>query len=115
MTLLRMFWGKTISKSGCPIIFANPSLWDDPDHAQKVTTMLSGEYDEREAEVHIRSGAGGVDVADWAEMLVRMYTRWAEKHGHKVDVYDISHAEEASVKSATFVVHGGLHVRAALR
>ena len=72
----------------------------------EVTTMLSGEYDEREAVINIRSGAGGVDAADWAEMLMRMYTRWAEKHGHKVDVYDISYAEEAGIKSATFVVHG---------
>ena len=72
----------------------------------EVTTMLSGEYDPREAVMNIRSGAGGVDAADWAEMLMRMYTRWAEKHGHKVDVYDISYAEEAGIKSATFVVHG---------
>ncbi|MDU4407356.1 MAG: PCRF domain-containing protein, partial [Corynebacterium sp.] len=72
----------------------------------EVTTMLSGEYDPREAVINIRSGAGGVDAADWAEMLMRMYTRWAEKHGHKVDVYDISYAEEAGIKSATFVVHG---------
>lgn len=141
---------------------ADPSLWDDPAHAQTVTselsnvqarlrkvtslreriddlpvmvelaeeegapemaaeeladveakveslevqTMLSGEYDAREAVVNIRSGAGGVDAADWAEMLMRMYTRWAEKHGHNVDVYDISYAEEAGIKSATFVVHG---------
>ncbi|RAV32701.1 peptide chain release factor 2 [Corynebacterium heidelbergense] len=72
----------------------------------EVTTMLSGEYDQREAVVSIRSGAGGVDAADWAEMLMRMYTRWAEKAGHKVDIYDISYAEEAGIKSATFVVHG---------
>ena len=142
---------------------ADPSLWDDPDHAQRVTselssvqaklrrlrdlrsrledlpvmyelaeeegesteladeelaqvseavdslevkTMLSGQYDEREALINIRSGAGGVDAADWAEMLMRMYTRWAESHGHKVDVYDISYAEEAGIKSATFVIHG---------
>lgn len=141
---------------------SDPSLWDDPDHAQQVTselstvqarirrvtglrgrltdlpvmyelaeeegdasvaddelaelgeaidslevtTMLSGEYDQREAVINIRSGAGGVDAADWAEMLMRMYTRWAEKNGHKVDVYDISYAEEAGIKSATFVVHG---------
>ncbi|MBA4505996.1 PCRF domain-containing protein, partial [Corynebacterium sanguinis] len=134
----------------------DPSLWDDPAHAQKVTTelsnvqarlkkvaslreriddlpvmyelaeeegepalvddelsaleesigslevqtMLSGEYDEREAVVNIRSGAGGVDAADWAEMLMRMYTRWAEKNGYKVEVYDISYAEEAGIKSA---------------
>ncbi len=74
--------------------------------ALEVTTMLSGDYDQREAVVSIRSGAGGVDAADWAEMLLRMYTRWAEKAGHKVDVYDISYAEEAGIKSATFVVHG---------
>ena len=52
------------------------------------------------------SGAGGVDAADWAEMLLRMYTRWAEKTGYSVDIYDISYAEEAGIKSATFVVHG---------
>ncbi|RNE48718.1 peptide chain release factor 2 [Corynebacterium alimapuense] len=72
----------------------------------EVTTMLSGEYDQREAVINIRSGAGGVDAADWAEMLMRMYTRWAEKNSHKVDIYDISYAEEAGIKSATFVVHG---------
>ena len=72
----------------------------------EVTTMLSGEYDSREAVVNIRSAAGGVDAADWAEMLMRMYTRWAEKNGHKVEVYDISYAEEAGIKSATFVVRG---------
>ena len=74
--------------------------------ALEVTTMLSGEYDPREAVINIRSGAGGVDAADWAEMLMRMYVRWVEKNGHKVDVYDISYAEEAGIKSATFVVHG---------
>ncbi|MDU0478918.1 peptide chain release factor 2 [Staphylococcus chromogenes] len=72
----------------------------------EVKTMLSGEYDAREAVINIRSGAGGVDAADWAEMLMRMYVRWAEKNDHKVDVYDISYAEEAGIKSATFVVHG---------
>ena len=74
--------------------------------ALEVTTMLSGEYDEREAVLNIRSGAGGIDAADFAEMLMRMYVRWAEKHGYKVDVYDISYAEEAGIKSATMVVHG---------
>ncbi len=72
----------------------------------EVKTMLSGEYDSREAVINIRSGAGGVDAADWAEMLMRMYIRWAEKQGAKVDIYDISYAEEAGIKSATFVVHG---------
>lgn len=72
----------------------------------EVKTMLSGEYDAREAVVNIRSGAGGAEAADWAQMLMRMYTRWAEKNGHKIEVYDISYAEEAGIKSATFVVHG---------
>lgn len=72
----------------------------------EVQTMLSGEYDIREALITIRSGAGGVDAADWAEMLLRMYLRWADQHGYKTDIYDISYAEEAGIKSATFVVHG---------
>ena len=71
----------------------------------EITTLLSGELDERDAAVNIRSGAGGVDAADFAEMLLRMYIRWAEKRGAKVDLYDTSYAEEAGIKSATFVVH----------
>jgi peptide chain release factor 2 len=73
--------------------------------AMEVRTLLSGEYDEREALVNIRSGAGGVDAADWAEMLMRMYIRWAEQHKYSVEVFDTSYAEEAGIKSATFVVH----------
>jgi peptide chain release factor 2 len=73
--------------------------------AMEVRTLLSGEYDEREALVTIRSGAGGVDAADWAEMLLRMYIRWAEQHDYPVEVFDTSYAEEAGIKSATFAVH----------
>ena len=73
--------------------------------ATEVRTLLSGEYDEREALVTIRSGAGGVDAADWAEMLMRMYIRWAEQHKYPVEVFDTSYAEEAGIKSATFAVH----------
>ena len=73
--------------------------------AAEVRTLLSGEYDEREALVTIRSGAGGVDAADWAEMLMRMYIRWAEQHKYGVEVFDTSYAEEAGIKSATFAVH----------
>ena len=51
------------------------------------------------------SGAGGVDAADWAEMLMRMYIRWAEQHDYPVEVFDTSYAEEAGIKSATFAVH----------
>ena len=67
-------------------------------------TMLSGEYDARDAVVAVRAGAGGVDAADFAEMLLRMYLRWAERHGYPTEIYDISYAEEAGIKSATFVV-----------
>jgi peptide chain release factor 2 len=70
----------------------------------EVRTLLSGEYDEREALVTIRSGAGGVDAADFAEMLQRMYLRWAERHGYPTEVYDTSYAEEAGLKSTTFGV-----------
>ncbi len=73
--------------------------------AMEVRTLLSGEYDEREALLNIRSGAGGVDAADWAEMLMRMYIRWAEQHNYPVEVFDTSYAEEAGIKSATFAVH----------
>jgi peptide chain release factor 2 len=71
----------------------------------EIRTLLSGEYDAREALVTIRSGAGGVDAADFAEMLMRMYTRWAEQHRYPVEVFDTSYAEEAGLKSATFAIH----------
>ncbi len=74
------------------------------DHLE-VRTLLSGEYDAREALLTIRSGAGGVDAADFAEMLMRMYTRWAERNNYSVEVFDTSYAEEAGLKSATFAIH----------
>ncbi len=70
----------------------------------EVRTLLSGEYDSREALLTIRSEAGGVDAADFAEMLMRMYLRWAERHKYPTEVYDVSYAEEAGIKSATFAV-----------
>jgi peptide chain release factor 2 len=73
--------------------------------ALEVRTLLSGEYDEREALITIRAGAGGVDAADFAEMLMRMYTRWAERNKYSVEVFDTSYAEEAGLKSATFAIH----------
>ena len=72
--------------------------------AMEVRTLLSGEYDAREALVTIRSEAGGVDAADFAEMLLRMYLRWSERHGYSTEVFDTSYAEEAGIKSATFQV-----------
>jgi peptide chain release factor 2 len=71
----------------------------------EIRTLLNGEYDARDALVTVRAEAGGVDAADFAEMLMRMYLRWAERHGFKTEVYDTSYAEEAGIKSATFVVH----------
>ncbi len=73
--------------------------------ALEVRTLLAGEYDVREALITIRSGAGGVDAADFAEMLMRMYMRWAEQHKYPVEVFDTSYAEEAGLKSATFAIH----------
>lgn len=70
----------------------------------EVRTLLSGEYDEREALVNIRAEAGGVDASDFAERLQRMYLRWAERHGYSTEVYETSYAEEAGIKSTTFVV-----------
>ena len=70
----------------------------------EIRTLLSGEYDSREALVTIRSEAGGVDAADWAAMLLRMYTRYCERHGWTYEVYETSYAEEAGIKSATFAV-----------
>ena len=70
----------------------------------EIQTLLNGEYDARAAVITIRAGAGGVDAADFAEMLLRMYLRWSEKHGFPVSVLDTSYAEEAGIKSATIEV-----------
>ncbi|NUS73794.1 MAG: peptide chain release factor 2 [Corynebacteriales bacterium] len=70
----------------------------------EVRTLLSGPYDSREALITIRAEAGGADASDFSEMLMRMYLRWAERHGYSSEVYDISYAEEAGIKSATFAI-----------
>ncbi len=70
----------------------------------EVQTLLNGEFDPRPAVVTIRAGAGGVDAADFAEMLMRMYLRWAEQHDYSATVLDTSYAEEAGIKSATFEI-----------
>lgn len=68
--------------------------------------MLSGEYDPNGAVLTINAGAGGTDAQDWAEMLLRMYTRWGEKQGYKVKLAEISEGEEAGLKSATLEIEG---------
>jgi peptide chain release factor 2 len=70
----------------------------------EIRTLMSGEYDAREALVTINSQAGGVDAADFAQQLQRMYLRWAERHGYRTEVYDTSYAEEAGIKSTTFAI-----------
>ena len=72
----------------------------------EVQKMLSGEYDEADAFLSINAGAGGTDAQDWAEMLLRMYTRWAEAKGWKVELIDKSDGEEAGIKSATIKIVG---------
>jgi peptide chain release factor 2 len=69
-------------------------------------TLLSGEADGNDTYVEIHSGAGGTESQDWANMLLRMYTRWAEQHGHKVEVMEYHAGEEAGIKSATLLVKG---------
>ena len=70
----------------------------------EVRTLLAGEYDAREALISINAQAGGADAADFSENLMRMYLRWAERHKYATEVYDISYAEEAGIKSTTFAV-----------
>jgi peptide chain release factor 2 len=70
----------------------------------EVQTLLSGEYDERDTLITIRSEAGGVEAADWAQMLMRMYLRYCERHNYKVEVLETSYAAEAGIKSTTFRV-----------
>ncbi len=72
----------------------------------ELRTLLGEEEDEGAAIVEINSGAGGTDAQDWAEMLLRMYTRWAEQQGHKVTLLDRQDGEEAGIKSATVQVEG---------
>jgi len=72
----------------------------------EVRTMLQGEDDHREAIVNIHPGAGGLESQDWAEMLVRMYTRWAERRGFRVNMLDLQTAEEGGIKNASFEILG---------
>ena len=74
--------------------------------AIRVKTLLAGEYDSNDAIVTLHAGAGGTESCDWASMLYRMYTRWAEKKGLAVEVLDYLDGEEAGIKSVTFEVRG---------
>ncbi|MBN9037360.1 MAG: peptide chain release factor 2 [Rhizobiales bacterium] len=74
--------------------------------ARQVATMLSGEADANDSYLEIHAGAGGTESQDWANMLLRMYTRWAERRGMKVEVLEMHDGEEAGIKSATILVKG---------
>jgi peptide chain release factor 2 len=73
---------------------------------QQIESLLSGEADHNDSYLEVHAGAGGTESQDWANMLLRMYTRWSERRGFKVDVMDMSDGEEAGIKSATLQVKG---------
>ena len=96
-----------------------PGFWDDPDRSNKqldhfieefealrISTLLSDEYDKCNAILKLNAGAGGTESCDWAGMLYRMYTRWAERKGFTIDVLDFLDGDEAGIKSITFQVNG---------
>jgi len=73
---------------------------------RQIELLLSGEADANDTYIEIHSGAGGTESQDWANMLMRMYTRWAERHGMKVEVLEVHYGEEAGIKSVTLLVKG---------
>jgi len=75
-------------------------------HHLEVEMLLSGEKDQNNAIVSIHPGAGGTESQDWAQILLRMYSRWAEQSGYKLEMIDLQPGEEAGIKSATFTVAG---------
>lgn len=72
----------------------------------RIKTLLNGEYDSNNAIISIHAGSGGTDAQDWAEMLLRMYTRWSESKGYKVKILDYQDATEGGIKSATLLIEG---------
>ena len=72
----------------------------------RIKTLLKGEYDQNNAIMHIHAGSGGTDAQDWAEILLRMYTRWAERKGYKIKILDLQEDTEGGVKSATLLIEG---------
>ena len=89
-----------------------PEAEQDVDEFQKqlekvrLTTLLTGEYDKKNAILTFHAGAGGTEAQDWAQMLYRMYTRWAERHGYSYQLLDYEDGEEAGIKSATILIEG---------
>src|SRR5690606_35678754 len=74
--------------------------------AFELRSLLQGRDDFRDAQLEISAGAGGTEAQDWAQMLMRMYTRWAERRGFAVDILDLSEGEEAGIKGAVLEIRG---------
>jgi peptide chain release factor 2 len=72
----------------------------------ELTALLAGPYDDHDAIATLQAGAGGTESQDWADMLLRMYGRWAEKQGYRMEIDEVHHGEEAGIKSATFMLQG---------
>jgi len=88
------------------MLFEDAESLQESIKALEVQMMLSGEHDSNNAIVSIHPGAGGTESQDWASMLYRMYLRWAERHGFKVEVLDYQPGEEAGIKDVSFIVKG---------
>ncbi len=84
----------------------NYHLLEEELQAQRLATLLTGEYDQNNAILTFHSGAGGTEAQDWVEMLYRMYTRWAERHGFSYQILDYLEGEEAGIKSASILISG---------
>ena len=93
-------------KSLAPDIQADYSAWKKELEDLRLEILLDGEYDGNNAIVSIHAGSGGTDAQDWAEMLLRMYTRWADSKGYKVKMWDLGDSSEGGIKNATFLVEG---------
>ena len=116
--ILEMFsrWGAIIDDAKTSLEIGDEELINESENAllelekelnkYDLQKMLSGEYDEADAFLSINAGAGGTDAQDWASMLLRMYTRWAEQRGWKTELVDKSDGEEAGIKSATIRITG---------
>jgi peptide chain release factor 2 len=89
-----------------PEIEASYKAFNDKLESVRIKTMLDGEYDLNNAILSIHSGSGGLDAQDWAEMLLRMYTRWAEDKNYKIAVWDLQNDTEGGIKNATIFVEG---------
>ncbi len=106
---LRLLWEMALEEGDESL---EPEIQDGLRRLQKslrefeLTAVLSGEHDQKTAILSIHAGAGGTESQDWAQMLLRMYTRWAERHGYKVEVVDMLPGDEAGIKSATLTVSG---------